>query len=85
MVVMHLQQRWHPRWFVPKRFRRNRNQFNYYQDVVPLTKLKKKKGSDALETSEDTESQVIEENMCVICMNSIHYEVDEHGNLVIPN
>lgn len=23
--------------------------------------------------------------MCVICMNSIHYEVDEHGNLVIPN
>lgn len=91
VVVIEGQQRWGPRWFVPERFRRNPFAFNYYQDVpqslINRDKRMRNKAQNAhdLLQSEDTKDEGDDgevEMLCVICMNSIHLEVDESGSLL---
>lgn len=75
---------------MPERFRRNPFAFNYYQDVPQflITRDKKlRKGQNNVdlldgEEAKDEPDNGMEEMLCVICMNSIHLEVDESGSLM---
>ena len=75
---------------MPERFRRNPFAFQYYHDVPQslITRDKqnrKKKDNDLLvgeEGKEEPADDGQEDMICVICMNSIHLEVDESGSLV---
>jgi len=74
LFVMKRQQSNGPRWFIPKRFRRNPLAYNYYHNV-PASVLARVKRGDKDAACEDDET-------CVICMNYIHFDVDESGGII---
>ena len=76
LAIIKSQQTYGPRWFIPKRFRRNPYSYDYFH-TVPERVLARAR-SNSKEASEDDE-------MCVICMNYIHFEVDGDGALVNLN
>ena len=77
LFIMKRQQTHGPRWFVPKRFRRNPFAHEYYR-AVPASALRRAK-----ECRDPTAPSSHEDDVtCVICMNYIHFEVDEHGGLI---
>jgi len=77
LFIIKRQQTHGPRWFVPKRFRVNPFAHNYYRQV-PASVLRRAKT-----TKDPTAPSSFEDDVsCVICMNYIHYEVDEFGGLV---
>lgn len=72
LLVMRLQQTIGPRWFVPKRWRMGPNEHNYFLDV-PCPKQN---------TLDEESGNNSEEMICVICMNDIRFEVNDHGGLI---
>ena len=77
LFIIRRQQTHGPRWFVPKRFRRNRNAHEYIH-TVPQNVLKRAKTvkDPTLQTNND------DDVTCVICMNYVHFDVDENGGLI---
>lgn len=73
LLIMYSQQKLGPRWFVPKKWRLGPNEYNYFHEVVHKRRSL---------TSEDAEENKQEENICVICMNDIKFEVDEFGGVI---
>lgn len=71
LVVMYLQQKLGPRWFVPKKWRLGPNEHNYFVDVPHRR-----------HSLTDEESGAQEEMTCVICMNDIRHEVDAFGGVI---
>jgi hypothetical protein len=69
LIVMYLQQKLGPRWFVPKKWRLGVNEHNYFQDVPHRRSLTDEEGAQ-------------EEMTCVICMNDIRHEVDAFGGVI---
>lgn len=49
--------------------RRNPNAYDYYRKITS-------------QYVADEESGKIEELICVICMNPVRYDVDEHGSVI---
>lgn len=58
-----------PRWFVPKRWRRDPLSYEYNRHLSSTVVQEEEAGSS-------------EEMICVICMNPIRHEVDVFGGLV---
>ena len=77
LIVMKFQQTHGPRWFVPKSLRRNRNAHEYYHSV-PSDVLKRAKNCKDPTAQTNHEDDVT----CVICMNYLHFDVDENGGLI---
>jgi len=66
MLTLESQKKWGPRWFVPEKWRRNPNAYDYTRKVTS-TMIR------------DEEENRNEEVICLICMNPIRYEVNENG------
>ena len=77
LITMKLQQTYSPRWFIPKRFRRNLNAHEYYQ-VVPASVLRRAQTNKDPAAPSSNEDDIT----CVICMSYVHYDVDENGGLI---
>ena len=77
LVVIHLQQRWGARWFVPRRYRIDPQAFDYYRSVPESVLERAKTATDPFEPS-----NFVDDITCSICMNYIHYKVDEDGGLI---
>jgi len=69
---MYYQQKLGPRFFIPYKYRRNPNAYNYF------FKFSSRTTNDPERSEYSTEEHV----ECVICMNKIIYEIDEDSNLV---
>ena len=54
---------------MPESMRRNPNAYDYYRKITS-------------QYVADEESGKIEELICVICMNPVRYDVDEHGSVI---
>ena len=77
LFVIKRQQTHGPRWFAPRRFRINPEAYDYYRDVPEKDLARAKLVSDPL-----NENGFEDAMTCVICMNYIHYKVDESGGLI---
>ena len=77
LIVVHFQQRWGARWFVPRRYRINPQAYDYCRSVPESVLERAKTVSDPLEPS-----NFDDDITCSICMNYIHYQVDEDGGLI---
>ena len=77
LFVIKRQQTHGPRWFIPKRLRMDPRAYDYDRTVASsvLARAKKVKDPTAPSSHEDDVT-------CVICMNYIHFAVDEHGGLI---
>lgn len=77
LFVIKRQQTHGARWFVPKRFRINRFAHDYYKTVSSSVLARAKLCKDPTAQSGNDDDVT-----CVICMNFVHYDVDEHGGLI---
>jgi len=68
IVVLKSQKEFGPRWFVPRKFRRDPNAYEYNRDL----------DSD---TIQQEESGQVEEMVCVICMVPVRHDVDMFGGV----
>ncbi|CDW79697.1 ring-finger-containing ubiquitin ligase [Stylonychia lemnae] len=75
IAIVFLQQKIGPRFFIPKRFRINRNAFNYFHKIIDKPENPTPQDVERLEINEQEE--------CVICMNQIIFEVDNTNGLGI--
>ena len=62
LLILRGQQNVHPRFFIPKRYRRKLNEYNYYHEFPELN-------------MQDSERNSIQEDEeCIICMTSLRIE-----------
>ena len=77
LFVIKRQQTHGARWFIPKNLRRDPQAHEYYRST-PGSVLRRAK-----QTKDPMASSAHEDDItCVICMNYVHYQVDEHGGLI---
>lgn len=80
LFIIKRQQTHGARWFIPKRLRVDPHAHEYYRNT-PASVLRRAK-----QTKDPTAPSAHEDDItCVICMNYVHYEVDEHGGLIQTN
>jgi len=63
---------------VPRKYRRNPNAFDYIQ-TVPAETLRKANSRVQADLENDGNDETM---ICVICMNPVHLDVDEHGGVI---
>ena len=69
ILILHSQKTWGPRWFVPEKWRKNPNAYDYNNKMTK-------------QLFKDEETGVVEEMVCVICMQPVRFEVDSSGEII---